>query len=137
MKQIFTLIAVLLMGYAASAQSTSTPAIDTVADAATVVLGQPSTTYFSGTNGTFAVGFVATKIDGTTAGSAIIQTSIDGTNWSNLYGTSADSFTVANTASAQHHVWYVSGVKAKNVRIQFVGSGTQNTQIKGYFIKNL
>lgn len=135
MKQIVTMIAVLLMGYAASAQSTSSPAIDTLTDAATEYLLQPKTKYFNGKlDGCFSVGFVGTKISGTTAGYAIIQTSIDGTNYTNLYNSSADSFALTNTSGAQAKNWYINGVKPVKVRIKVVGSGTQSTQIKGYFV---
>lgn len=134
MKQIVTLIALVLIGFATKAQTTSTPAIDTLTNAATENLLSP-TNYFGQQDGTFAVGFVATKISGTTAGNAILQTTIDGTNWTNLYGTSADTFALTNTAGAQVKHWYVTGVKPNRVRVSVVGSGTQSTQIKAFFIK--
>lgn len=129
------LIAIALLAFSINvqAQTTSTPAIDTLADAATVNLVSPAN-YFPG-DGIFSVGVVATKIDGTTAGYAILQASIDGTNYKPLTGTSADSFALANTAGAQVKNWFLNGVKPNKIRISIVGSGTQNTQVKGYFIK--
>lgn len=136
MKQIFSLIAVLLMGYAATAQSSSSPALDTVADAGTVVLSQPSTSYFSGTDGTFTVGFSFKKITGTPAGYAVIQTKVSGNVWVPLTKSSADSFLITNVDSNQH-VWFVTGKKTNSIRVNVVGSGTQSTSVKADFIKKL
>lgn len=128
--------AFMLLSISTFAQSTSVPAIDTITDAETVTLAQPNASYFKASDGVFSVGVVITKISGTTAGSAVIEASIDGTNYKGLYGTAADTFTVANTAGAQVHNWFVSGVKPSKIRVRFIGSGTQSTQIKGYLIKN-
>lgn len=129
-------IAISLFSYSAMAQSTSSPAIDTLTDAETPVLAQPNASYFKASDGTWSVGVVATKISGTTAGYAILQASIDGTNYAPITGTSADSVALANVAGAQIKNWFMTGKKPAKVRVQFVGSGTQSTQIKAFFIKN-
>lgn len=128
--------ALMLLSVSTFAQSASSPAIDTVTDAETVTMSQPNAAYFKASDGTFSVAIVVTKIGGTTAGSAVIEASIDGTNFKPLYGTSADTFTVANTSGAQVKNWFVTGVKPAKVRVRFIGAGTQSTQLKAYFIKN-
>lgn len=128
--------AIMLCSAGAFAQSTSSPAIDTLTDAETPVLAQPNASYFKASDGTWSVGVVATKISGTTAGYAILQGSIDGTNYSPLTGTSADSVALADVAGPQIKNWFITGTKPAKVRVQFVGSGTQSTQIKAFFIKN-
>lgn len=136
MKQIVTLIAVLLMGYAASAQSTSTPSFDSVTNAGTVTLALPSTSYFGGTDGTFTIGVVFKKGTGTPAGNIIIQGKVGGNVWIPLTKSSADSFAITNVDS-NHHIFFYTGKKVKDVRVQVVGSGTQKTRVEAYFIKNL
>lgn len=128
--------AFMLFSISTYAQSTSVPAIDTITDAETVTIAQPNASYFKASDGIFSVGVVITKISGTTAGSAVIEASIDGTNYKGLYGTAADTFAVANTSGAQVKNWFISGVKPAKIRVRFIGSGTQSTQIKGFFIKN-
>lgn len=128
--------AFMLFSISTYAQSTSVPAIDTITDAETVTIAQPNASYFKASDGIFSVGVVITKISGTTAGRAVIEASIDNTNYKGLYGTAADTFTVANTSGAQVKNWFISGVKPAKIRVRFIGSGTQSTQIKGFFIKN-
>jgi len=128
--------ALMLFSVTSFAQSTSVPAIDTLADAETITLAQPNASYFKAIDGIISVGVVATKISGTTAGSVILEASIDGTNYKGVYGTSADTLALTNTSGAQVKNWFLNGVKPAKMRIRFVGSGTQSTQIKAYFIKN-
>lgn len=130
------IIASMLISCSAMAQSTSVPAIDTMDNAETITLAQPSATYFSGNDGIFSVGIIATKISGTTAANIVIDASVDGTNYKPLYGTSSDTFALANTSGAQVKNWFVNGVKPNKVRIRFIGAGTQSTQVKAFFIKN-
>lgn len=135
MKFIAT-IAILLMGYAATAQSTSLPVFDSVTDAGTTVLSLPSANYFSGTDGTFSIGVVYKKGTGTPAGTIIVQGKIGGNVWTPLTRTSVDSFTITNVDS-NHKMFFYDGKKVKDVRVQIVGSGTQKTRVEAYFIKNL
>lgn len=137
MKKIIALLAFSFIGFAANAQSASTPAIDTATDAETINLVAPAN-YFKGADGTFAASIVATKISGTTGGTVYLQVSVDGTNYTNVmskYGNYADTFVLANTAGAQVKNWFLPDTKVANARLRVVTSGTQSTQIKGYFIK--
>lgn len=147
MKQVVTIIAVLLMGYAASAQSTSTPAIDTLSTSSsvdTVHMVSPAN-YFKGIDGIWTASITATRISGTVNANAILQQTVDGTNWTNLecpctYGattTTQDSVALSNVATAQPIIWNCSGVKPVKVRIRVIApSSTQAVQVKGYYIKN-
>lgn len=135
MKQIVFILAVMLMGYAATAQTASVPAFDTAVDATADVLAPPAN-YFRGTSGTYAVGFTFKKGTGTPAGYAILQTKVGGNIWVPMTKSAADSFQITNVDS-NHHVWFVDGKKSADVRIRVVPSGTQRTRTEGYFIKNL
>lgn len=133
MKGLITILAVLLMGYAASAQVStdgwSRGTLDTLEDAGTTYLYQARANYFAGNEGTFSIGFKFLKGTGTPAGYAILEESHDGYNWQQFYGTSADSFEITNVDSAAH-VWHVSGAKVTNVRLRLEGSGTQVTGVR-------
>lgn len=136
MKKILSFIAIVCMGYAASAQSSGSPALDTLDNAATVNILQPNATYYNDNgSGIWSVSAQATKISGTTAGYAILQGSIDGTNFAPLTGTSADSVALTNTSGLQFKNWYISNKRVAKVRVQFVGSGTQSTQVAAKFVK--
>lgn len=140
MKKIILIAIVLIIGVSAQAQNTTKRgwtrgAIDTVSDAGTTALYQSDSLYFSGNNGTWAVAFNFWKDGGTPAGYAILQTSPDGYNWSNYSGTSADSFAITNVDSAVH-TWFVNGARVTNVRLNVVGSGTQETGIRMSTKKN-
>lgn len=131
MRKIMLLIALCISIGANAQTSTGT---DTLTNAGTLAIQTP-VSYFNQSQGTWTASITATKISGTTAGYAILQTTVDGTNYTNLYGDSRDTFTLSNVAT-QSKNWYVSGVKPNRVRINVIGSGTQSTQIKGYYIKN-
>lgn len=134
---MLVLLACSVAGYSQTTTagwSTSATALDTLSDAATVTVYQPYATYFGGMNGTFSVAIKTSKISGNTAGNAVIYTSPDGYNWSPLYGTSADTFALSDVDS-QVHSWFVDGVRATNVKVDVIGSGTQETEIRGYFKK--
>lgn len=133
MKQLLTFIAFICMGYAANAQSNGSPALDTLDNAGTVNILQPNTTYFNNNmSGTWAVVVKATKISGTTAGYAILQTSVDGTNYFAAVG---DSLALSNTSGLQGKQFYKQGVRCAKARVQFVGSGSQSTQVSASFTK--
>lgn len=131
MKQLIMLLFACVVSCGLHAQTT---AKDTVTNAGTVNISTPAN-YFNVSEGTWSAGIVVTKLTGTTAGTAILQASIDGTNFTNLYGDSRDSFTLANTATQVKH-WFVAGVKPKTVRVRVVGTGTQSTAVQVFYIKN-
>ena len=134
MKKLIAIACFALMGYGAQAQSTSTPAIDTVTDAGTKYLAFPKA--FLNANGIWSAGVTITRLTGTAAGYAIIQGSLDGVTYSNLTNTSADSIALTNVASQAKNFYISVPKKVLNARIAVVGSGTQSIQIKGYSLKN-
>ena len=136
MIRTIAIAAVMLMGYAASAQSASTPTFDSVTNAGTTILSLPSANYFSGGDGTFAIGVTYKKGTGTPAGTIIVQGKVGGNVWTPLTRSSVDSFTITNVDSNQK-IFFYGDKKVKDVRVQIVGSGTQKTRIEAYFIKNL
>lgn len=146
MKKLIAIIGIALCGLTAQAQSSSTPAIDTLStssSADTVSLVSPAN-YFSGGDGTFSVALTAIKQSGTPNANVILQQSVDGTNYVNLecpcrYGTTnttQDTVALANVATAQHFIWNCTGIKPKKVRLWIQAPySTQAVQVKGYFIK--
>lgn len=130
--------ALMLMSISTFAQSVSTPATDTATNAETIYLTAP-TNYYKGSDGVWTAGIVATKLTGTTAATAYLEVSADGTNYVQLnsrYGNYADSLAIGNVAGAQSKVWLLSGSKVSKARIKIVSTGTHTTQVKGYYIKN-
>jgi hypothetical protein len=101
--------------------------------------------YFGGQDGAFTAAITATKISGTVNGYAILQHTVDGTNYTNLEcpctygGTSTatqDSIALSNTAGAYPIIWNCNGVKPSKVRVRVIApSSTQAVQVKGYYIK--
>ena len=135
MKHILLIFAVMLMGYAATAQTSSVPSFDSALNTTAETLAAP-TNYFRGTTGTYSVGFTFKKGTGTPAGYAILQTKVGGNIWIPMTGSAADSFLITNVDS-NHHVWFVDVKKSADVLIRVVPCGTQLTRIEGYFIKQL
>lgn len=130
--------ALMLFSISTFAQTVSTPAIDTATNAETIYLAAP-TSYFKSIDGVWTAGIVATKISGTTAATAYLEVSADGTNYVQLnsrYGNYADSLLIGNVAGAQAKVWLLHGSKVAKARIKIVSTGTHTTQVKGYYIKN-
>lgn len=74
--------------------------------------------------------FLLTRLSGTAAGYAILQKSNDGTNWDNYWGTSADSATVANSAS-QILSFGVGNICYRYVRVKFLGGTTMSIKASG------
>jgi len=140
MKKLFLLTVAVLTMVTAQAQnafSFSGATHDTLTNSNTVYM------YFSNSTGEvkgrvedLGVQFLATKITGTTVGGyAILQAGFkDDTgnlNWSNYYGTSADSFTIANSASLQEKHWLIGDICASNVRLKVIGNQTQTVKLDG------
>lgn len=138
MKQIVTLIAILLFGYSASAQTIITDYTGASSATATLTTLVTPANYFSGTTGVWTAGVRATRRSGTIPTTyAILQGSVDGTNWVNYYGTSADTFTLSNTASAQTKIWPINGGRLLKARIYITAAtGSDTVDYKAYFIKN-
>lgn len=90
---------------------------DTLNDVETVNIALPTAT-----GGYYAVGIqaVVTKVSGTVAGTAIIQGSLDGTNWVNI---GSDTLTLSNVTT-NTKVWAITPSVYQYHRVQFVSSGT-------------
>jgi hypothetical protein len=130
--------ALMLFSVTSFAQTVSTPAIDTATNSETIYLAAPAN-YFKSVDGVWTAGIVATKISGTTAATAYLEVSADGTNYVQLnsrYGNYADSLAIGNVSGAQTKVWLLHGSKVAKARIKIVSTGTHTTQVKGVYIKN-
>ena len=86
----------------------------------------PQTITGSYTNVAFQV--VATKISGTVAGTAILQASLDGTNY---HSVGVDTLTLTNVAT-NAHLWSAAPNKYKYWRVKVTGSGTMSASVNGY-----
>lgn len=112
---------------------------DTLTNSNTVYAYMGSSTgRITGAVENLGVVFKATKITGTTVGGyAILQSANlepDGTiSWTNHYGTSADTFTIANSASLQVKKWEVGDINYSNYRIMIIGNQTQTVKLDGAF----
>jgi hypothetical protein len=130
--------ALMLFSVTSFAQTVSTPSIDTATNSETIYLAAPAN-YFKSVDGVWTAGIVATKISGTTAATAYLEVSADGTNYVQLnsrYGNYADSLAIGNVSGAQTKVWLLHGSKVAKARIKIVSTGTHTTQVKGVYIKN-
>lgn len=129
MKQILTLIAFLLVGCAAQAQSTSTPAIDSTSGSETIYLYTPDG-YLGKNDVLQAAQYVGTEISGTTGGTISFQVTLDGTNYYQV----GDTLALADVTTAQTIVWQFPSYGVLKGRIKIAATGT-SSQHKGYFIK--
>ncbi|HEY8969722.1 MAG TPA: hypothetical protein VIM64_11535 [Puia sp.] len=118
----------------AQAQTLSTPAVDTLSGTDTISLVTPLN-YFSGTDGIFSASVAATKISGTTSAVCVLRATVDGITYLPVTGTSSDTFTLTNVATRQVRNWYIGNTKVKAAQIYILSTGSQSTQVKGYFIK--
>ncbi len=99
---------------------------DTLTDAGTVNMVLESS--FTGTY-TLAVYFTATNVSGTTAGTAKLQQSIDGTDYADITGLS--DLTITDGANT---VWSLNATPTVKYRVNVVGSGTQSSTLNGSYI---
>ncbi len=151
MKKITMILAVLLMGYAASAQTKPTetagaaftPLIDTNTNTQTNYYYSPDK-YTAGTNGNFTYQITATKVSGTVVDTVWLESTVDGTNWNTLdcpcsfNGTTSTTSRVvfADVATAQSAQYHCTGIKAKQVRLKSKTAGTMVVQNKTGIIKD-
>jgi len=157
MKKVLFIAVVMLMGYAATAQIVTLKGshanTDTLDDAGTVYLTTPEGSLNNNKYGSYDLQFAITNVSGTTAGTAILQGSIDGSNWQNVFKTSigtdgvhCDSLTISG---ATNHIYNIfpgatkisGGVTYPTnagrrlwLRIKFVGTGTQRSIVSGKLI---
>jgi hypothetical protein len=149
MKKIIILMAFMLVAFTqADAQvwtlNGSHATTDTVTDAGTTYLTSGS--LVANKSGKYSVALLTANISGTSTFKAILQGSVDGTNWSNYFGTvgtngiGCDTLQVTSAAPA-YFVWN-SGLPSSAaiagrrlyIRIACVGTGTQSTRVSAKLI---
>jgi len=87
----------------------------------------------TGAVGSLGIEFLFERITGTAGGYAILQSSNDGSNWFNHYGTSADTLTITNTASVQGKHWGVGDIDFVRYRVKLIGNQTQTGKVSGTY----
>lgn len=73
---------------------------------------------------------VVTKVDGTVAGTVLLQGSNDGTNYVDI---STDTLTLTDVAT-QSYLWSVTDAPYKYYRLKGTGSGTMNAILAGFAV---
>lgn len=149
MKKIIILMAFTLVAFTqANAQvwtlNGSDATSDTIANAGTVYLTSGS--LVANKSGNYSVALLTANISGTSTFKAILQGSLDGTNWSNYFGTAGttgvecDTLQVTSAAPA-YFVWntkkpYAASIAGRRlyIRIACVGTGTQSTRVSAKLI---
>lgn len=78
----------------------------------------------------------ATELSGTSGGTATLEVSLDGTNWSSYYNSkdSTYSYTLTDVATAQIYRWDIANWGGGYARIKVVGSGTVSIDIRAKYI---
>lgn len=128
MKRLAFLISFAFLACGAFGQATvlmPLSAGDTVVNTGTVTKTLPVIT--TGGSG-IVIGATLTKISGTGAGTAQLQTSMDGTNFVN----SGSAYTITNVAAQACLFTTVAPVPAY-LRVLFTGSGTEAVQVRVYY----
>jgi hypothetical protein len=73
-------------------------------------------------------------LSGTTAGYAILQSCNNTDNWTNHFGTSADTFILADVTTDQIHKFHVGDINFKYYRVMWLTpSGTRSVKVSGSF----
>lgn len=128
---------------------------DTVTNAGTTYLTTPVNALNGMTAGAYRIQLDISNVSGTTAGTCILQGTIDGTNWENVYkstrgtdGIHCDSLTIAAATTHTYDILpnvskYDAGTATTKVgnagrylrlRLKFVGTGTQVSIVKAKLI---
>lgn len=126
MKRIVTILFIAFVAIAAKpakAQTAFSPVKDTITNAETVDL----TLRISGLYNVLTLQLNILKLTGTTAGTAFVQGSLDGSNYNTIPGT--DTLTLAN--ASQSKAWVLKRSDFLFYRIRTVGTGTQSTSVAG------
>lgn len=96
--------------------------------------------------GTITVACAITKISGTGAGTAVLQGSLNGTNWQTISlasglvqaagstGVANDTFTLTNVTT-QSCSWFLAHNQYSYYRVYIVGSGTELLSLTGILIQ--
>lgn len=131
MKKLLSILALVAVFAFSGVESKAQSAVlisstDTLNDAETVYISLPTLT-----GGYYAIGIQAkvTKVSGTVAGTAIIQGSLDGTNYVTI---GSDTLTFSDQAT-NTKVWAITPSVYQYHRVKFVSSGTQVSIPKVYY----
>jgi hypothetical protein len=122
MKKVLFLLLMVTMAVGSMAQGTK-KALTVLAADDTLVNVQTGylTTTLSGSYAVVSFQLVFTRVSGTAAGTATLEGSHDGTNYSTIHATSV---TLTNVAS-QSAIWTIAPSNVPYYRIKIVTSGTQ------------
>jgi hypothetical protein len=115
---------------------------DTLSDASTMYFTTPINALANSQSNVYRIQFTNANISGTSTFKAIYQSTIDGTNWTNMHqvagttGIACDTLQVTSASPASFIFASMPSTttnagKAKRIRIKFVGTGTQKTYISG------
>lgn len=148
-----------VISFAATAQMVtlrgSDAVTDTLTNAGTVYLTTPANALNGMTAGKYAIQLNITNVSGTTAGTVILESSNDGTNWSTHFkttrgvdGVNCDSLTFSGATSHIYNIYplatkFYAGTATTNIsnsgrrlyfRLKFVGTGTQSSIVSAKLI---
>ena len=120
---------------------------DTVTNAGTTYLTTQANAINVGKSGRYRVSLKVTNISGTSTFKAILQGSLDGTNWVNYFGTAGTNGIQCDTlqvtsASPGYFIWSLTPTptvlsnwgRVLYLRLACVGTGTQSTRVDGLVI---
>jgi len=135
MKRFIYLIAIMLIGFSASAQTAFTN--DTITDTGTVTTDAVQWTG----DGVLTMTVLYTQLSGTAAGTATLKGSLDGVTYTTLkddtYGNllyfSNDTDTISSTNGASWVAELRGSHGLKYFYISTTGTGTQSTKVTGYY----
>jgi len=130
---------------------------DTITNAGTVYFTTATNALSANKTGEYSIQFKCANVSGTSTFKAILQGSNDGTNWTNVHqveGTNGIHCDTLQVTSASPATWvfrirpgsvhsvststflYTNAGKFKNLRVAFVGTGTQVTRISSVYAMN-
>jgi hypothetical protein len=129
MKKLLLLICLTVGITSAQAQS---PAVQTMAHSGDTVTNTETeylTATLTGNYTSVTFQYVASKLSGTVAGTAILQASLDGTNYIDL-----DTITNTNVTTNTDFFTFSTNNKYKYYRINCTGSGTMAARVYCYVL---
>jgi hypothetical protein len=137
MKKLFFLLGIVLLSLGAYAQPNVFGQVYSFAYDSTVDTGDKTfTTGTISTNGNLTIQVLCTQISGTSAGSAYVQESVDGSSWATMTASNSsiqfitnDTLTIATTAV---EIWNIPITYGTKYRLYCDGSGSNHT---GYTVK--
>jgi hypothetical protein len=154
MKKLFFFIITVLCFTACNEKATAQAKLygshtyfDTVTNAGTTYLTTQKGAINVGKSGRYRVALKTTNISGTSTYKAVLQGSLDGTNWVNFYGTAGtngiqcDTLQVTSAAPA-YFIWSLNPTptvlsnwgRVLYLRVACVGTGTQSTRVEAEVI---